>query len=142
MKWSIIKLTLSLALIAGLVLAIGASTKDGAWKPVWEISLILVAFPIFIMTWFDFSEAVRQLDSPHIAIKIFAILFGIPQALFGLISIGIGVSLIVWVIYNLLIEQQAQYTGGLLTLGFGPAMVLFGYVLVRSVFVTNYKPGA
>jgi hypothetical protein len=38
------------------------------------------------------------------------------------------------VLYNTLVERQPEYTGGLMTLGVGPALVLFGMTWLRSAF--------
>lgn len=142
MKRSAIQLAMSLGLMAALALAISLSTKGSGWSSLFVLLLILLAFPIFIMSWFDFTEELRRLHSPSIILKFFLLLFGVPQALFGVLSITMGMSLIAWVVYNSLIERQAQYTGGFLTLGFGPGMVLLGYVLVRGAFATNRKSDA
>jgi hypothetical protein len=139
MKRSIIKLLMSLGLMASLVFAISLSTKGGGWSSALVVLLILLAFPIFIMSWFDFTKELRDLNSHNIILKLFLFFFGVPQALFGLLSIAIGLSLIAWVVYNSLIEIQPQYTGGFLAFGFGPGMVLLGYILVRGAFATNRK---
>ncbi len=66
--------------------------------------------------------------------RTLGVVMGVPQALLGLISAGVGLSIIGWVLYNTFIERQPQYSGGFLTLGIGPTLVLFGLAWVRSAF--------
>ena len=62
------------------------------------------------------------------------IFFGAPQALLGAISIVLGLSIAGWVLYNSFIERQSEYSGGFLTFGIAPALVLFGLYSVRVAF--------
>jgi len=90
--------------------------------------------PLLVLRWFDLSRGVRDLPTSSKALRAVGILFGLPQALFGLVSIAIGAGLTAWVVYNSFVERLPEYTGGFLTLGIGPALVAFGTVWVRSAF--------
>ena len=87
-----------------------------------------------ILYWVDLGRELRQTQSAGTTARILGVVMGVPQALLGLISAGVGLSIIGWVLYNTFIERQPQYSGGFLTLGIGPILVLFGLAWVRSAF--------
>ena len=57
-----------------------------------------------------------------------------PQALFGLLCAFTGLVVVLWVLYNTFVDRQPQYTGGLMTLGIGPTLILFGAGWVFTAF--------
>ncbi|MDR0634193.1 MAG: hypothetical protein LBF91_04365 [Azoarcus sp.] len=63
-----------------------------------------------------------------------------PKALLGLASIGIGLAIIAWVVYNSFVERLPQYSGGFLTFGIGTTLLLFGWAWLVSAF--RGKPDA
>lgn len=87
-----------------------------------------------ILYWVDLGRELRQTQSAGTMARLLGVVMGVPQALLGLISAGVGLSIIGWVLYNTFVERQPQYSGGLLTLGIGPILVLFGLAWVRSAF--------
>ena len=134
MKRSVIKLLSSIALLVVLGAAISNTDNEG-WLTAWFILFIFIGLPILILSWVDLGHNLREIDKPSFVIKVLGVLFGVPQALFGLISFGVGVSIIGWVLYNTFIETLPQYSGGFLTFGVAPALVLFGIYWLRAAFV-------
>ena len=134
MKVATIKLLTVVALLTVLVGAIGATTHQG-WLTAWFLLFIFVGLPIFILSWIDLGSALRGLDNPSSLQRVLGILFGVPQAILGMTAIFIGLSLVGWVLYNSLVETQSQYSGGFLTLGVGPAMVIFGIYWAYAAFI-------
>lgn len=133
MKFAIIKLCLSLLVLASLAGAISATENDG-WLTAWFILFIFLGLPIFILSWIDLGYHLKELDNPSLLIKFIIIIFATPQALLGLVAFLSGASIIVWVIYNTFIETLPQYRGGILTFGLAPALLLFGLYWLRTAF--------
>lgn len=67
-------------------------------------------------------------------VRLLGFAMGMPQALFGVGVAIIGLGIIGWVLYNSFVERQEQYSGGFMTLGMGPVLVLFGTAWLRSAF--------
>lgn len=138
MKAATIKLFAVISFLAALAGAIGSTTHEG-WLTVWLLLFIFVGVPVLILAWIDLGSAFRSLDDPTSLQKGLGILFGVPQAVFGITSIAIGLSIVAWVLYNSLIEEQSQYSGGFLTFGVGPALVIFGFYWARAAFKQDGK---
>lgn len=134
MNRSIVKLLSSVALLLVLGVAI-SNTQNDSWLTAWFILFSFVGLPILILSWIDLGHSLRAIEDPPLVIKVLAVLFGVPQAIFGLISFGIGVSIVGWVLYNTLIETLPQYSGGFLTFGVATALVLFGIYWIREAFL-------
>ena len=134
MKRSIIKLLSSIVLIIVLG-AVISNTDNESWLTAWFILLIFVGLPILILSWIDLGHKLREIEKPSFVVRVLGVLFGIPQALLGLVSFGIGVSIIGWVLYNTFIETLPQYRGGFLTFGVASALVLFGIYWLQAAFV-------
>ena len=94
----------------------------------------LIGFVLSILYWFDTARELREAPQASRALRIVGGLMAVPQALFGLLCATIGLGIIVWVLYNTFVERQPQYTGGFLTLGMGPSLVLFGCGWLVSAF--------
>lgn len=127
-----------MALLLVLAGAIGSTTHEG-WLTAWFLLFIFVGLPFLILAWIDLGSTLRSLDNPSPPQRVLGILFGAPQAVFGITSVFIGLSIVGWVLYNSLIETQPQYSGGFLTLGVGPALVIFGFHWVRAAFKRESK---
>jgi ABC-type phosphate transport system permease subunit len=94
----------------------------------------VIALPLTILWWFDLCRELRNSDSASSFRRAVGLLMGLPQAIFGLLSLVIGISIIAWVIYNSFWQRNPHYTGGFLTFGAGPALVLFGLGLFVNAF--------
>jgi len=65
---------------------------------------------------------------------VLRLILRIPRVLGGLLSIILGLSIIGWVLYNSFVETQPEYSGGFLTFGIGPTLVLVGAYWLRTAF--------
>lgn len=88
--------------------------------------LFLVGFILSILYWMDLGRVLREVERPTPRQRVLGILFGIPQAVFGLTCVVCGCAIIIWVLYNNLFARSPAYSGGFLTFGMGPVLVLFG----------------
>ena len=93
------------------------------------VGLILV--PLY---WFDLGRVLRSASTSHPGLRSLGLIMGIPQALFGLLAVVIGLSIIGWVLYNSFWDPSTHYSGGFLTLGIGPVLVLVGSHFVIDAF--------
>lgn len=123
------KLGLSLvALLSSLPLMIG--TGNGYF-----ILLLLIGLPAAILFWFDLGRELRATPSPTRTERALGLAMGVPQVLFGLLCAGIGLMLVLWILYNLLVEQQSQFRiPSLPALGGGPLMIVVGLGWARTAF--------
>lgn len=94
----------------------------------------MVGFVFSIVYWIDLGGHLRDLENPSRWQHALGIAFGVPQALLGLTSIGIGVAIIGWVLYNSLIERTSEYSGGFLSLGISPLLIAAGIFWVVLAF--------
>ena len=123
------KLLLSLgALVASILLL-----RVNGWFGI----VIPVALPVSILFWLDYGRELRAAPSPSRARRVLTFLVGIPQAFLGLVSLAAGVSMIAWVLYNSIWKRLPEYSGGFLTFGICPVLVLFGLGLILSAFKTS-----
>jgi len=129
---------LGLVVVSLIVLAwfISLTNHDG-WLTLWFLLFIFLGIPLFVLTWVDLGRALRQAESPTRLTFVLGIFFGLPQVVFGLIAVACGISILAWVAYNSFFERQPQYTGGFLTFGLGPALVLMGWYWLREAFVKS-----
>lgn len=144
MKAALIRYILSVLLFGILCIAI-SSTNEEDWLTAWFILLIFMALPLMILTWVELGRAMRDSPAASRPLRILGILFGLPQALFGLLALIAGVAIIIWIIYNSLMARQPEYSGGIFTFGIGPALTLFGVYWIRDAFsrynkTTDIKP--
>jgi hypothetical protein len=99
------------------------------------IVYIFLLVPFGILRMIDFY---RTNDGTTVLSRIFNVLFRVPLALFGLLCLAAGVAIIGWVLYNVLIARQKEYSGprfifGLGGFGVGAPLVLYGWFTLRSV---------
>jgi hypothetical protein len=134
MNWKApVRITAYLLLYLGVpVLASRAGNKTVG--SVLGIAYIFLLIPFGILRLIDYY---RTNDGTTLLRRIFNALFRVPLALFGLLCIVAGGSIIGWVLYNVLIERQKEYTGpglvfGLGSFGVGTPLVLYGWFTLRS----------
>jgi hypothetical protein len=80
----------------------------------------------------------RTNDGATLFRRIFNAVFRVPLAMFGFVCLVAGVAIIGWVLYNVFVERQKEYSGPRFIIGegsFGVAvpLVLFGWFTIRSV---------
>jgi hypothetical protein len=97
----------------------------------------VAALPLVILYWFDLGRELRNSSSSSRTGRTVGFLMGVPQALFGILCLAMGVLLIGWVLYNSLWQRDSHYSGGFLTFGIGPMLALFGFGLVFDAFKKN-----
>jgi len=100
------------------------------------IAYIFLLIPIGILRMIEFY---RSNDGTTILSRIFNVLFRVPLALFGLVCLVVGIGIIGWVLYNLFVERQKEYSGPSFITGFGSfgvsvPLILFGWFTLRSSF--------
>jgi len=100
----------------------------------WFGLLFLVSLIYSILYCFDYTGELRLIEEKSKYQKFISKVLLFPMVIFGLIALSIGLSVVVWVLYNTFIERQPQYTGGFLTFGIAPALVIFGLILLKSMF--------
>src|SRR5882762_409232 len=99
------------------------------------ILYIFVLIPYGIVKSIDYY---RTNSGSSFISRVFNLLFRAPLALFGLICLAGGLSIIIWVLYNVCVKRHEEYTGpglvtGLGSFGVGVPLVLYGFATLRSV---------
>ena len=128
MRHTTLKLMVAMLAMPLSLLLVGV-TQNGFFFLFFLISLLLS-----VLYWIDLGRLLREVPGGGRMIRFLGIVMGMPQALLGLVTATAGLGIIGWVLYNTLVERQPEYTGGLMTLGVGPALVLFGMTWLRSAF--------
>lgn len=125
--------------------------KQVCWKLAASITAFLAAFPLMrfsgwfslgiligailsILYWFDLGRTLRALPDPSRPLRILGLFMGLPQAMFGALTLLIGVSIAAWVLYNTFWHRDPHYSGGFLTLGMSPTMIIIGAGLIADAF--------
>ena len=104
------------------------------------ILLLFVAFPLLLLTCMDLGKALRAEESKGFLLKVLAMLFSVSRALLGLLAVVFGVSIILWALYNYLIERRPEFPDFLFpSLGIGPALVAVGLYWLRDCFGRGKK---
>ncbi|MEJ2425100.1 MAG: hypothetical protein P8101_11690, partial [Candidatus Thiodiazotropha sp.] len=85
------------------------------------------------------ADALHALDADSVgkeaARVVVRLIASGPALMFGLLGIICGGAIGAWVLYNLLIERQPEFTGSFIAgFGIGPALLLFGLRMVMSIF--------
>ena len=99
------------------------------------IVYIFLLIPVGVLRMIDFY---RTNDGTNSLRRIFNVLFRVPLALCGLVCLVTGAGIIVWVLYNVFVERQKEYTGprfvfGLGSFGLGVPLLLYGWSSLQSV---------
>lgn len=120
LKTATLKFSASFAAMAASVLCLRFTHMDLFFF------VFMAAFVVSILYWMELGQELRDLPDPSGWQWILGLLFGVPQALFGLVCIASGLAMVGWVLYNSFVERSEFYTGGFLTLGISPALIGFG----------------
>jgi hypothetical protein len=128
------KLAVYLVLFFGLP-TVASSVKHNVISTICGIVWIFLVIPWGILMAIEYY---RTNDGTRVRSRVFNVLFRVPLALFGALCIGAGVSIIGWVLYNVIFERQKEYTGPKFITGWGSfgvsvPLILFGWMLLRSV---------
>lgn len=100
----------------------------------------LVGFILSILWIVDLK---RQLEAQPAAVtgqRVTLAVLAIPQALLGLTALTIGLAIIGWILYNLLVERQAQFVFHLMALPVPFALVVFGAKWLKGAFRREIGP--
>jgi hypothetical protein len=113
---------------------IAGSVSNQTIGAVLGIVYIFLLIPWGILRAIDFY---RNNNATTLFSRIFNALFRVPLALFGLTCLLAGLSIIGWVLYNILVERQKEYSGpnfilGLGSFGVGVPLVLYGWFTLQS----------
>ena len=100
----------------------------------WFALASLITFILAIMCSMDFAGELSEIESPTVFQRFLRLLMSVPMALFALTTTLVGLSIAAWVIYNTFVERLPQYTGGFLTFGIAPIMILVGLGWLGSLF--------
>lgn len=119
-----------------------AFTDHEGWLTAWFVGFIFLGIPLLILTAGDLAYACRTAPSRSPMLSAAAFILGVPQALFALLTVAIGLAIIVWVLYNTFIERQPQYSGGFLTFGVAPVMLVVGIAWLKRTLVRREQPAA
>lgn len=100
-------------------------------SPLLGISWVFIILPaciLYLIDWFRYNESQNKVS------KIGKAILRFPIGVLGVFSILIGSAIIIWVLYNIFVERQNEYTGPSTILGgfgVGPSLVVFGFYLIR-----------
>ncbi len=100
----------------------------------WFGLLFLVSLICSILFCIDYAAELKALERKTKIQEYISVLLFFTKALFGLTSFLIGISIAAWVLFNTFVEKQPEYSGGFLTFGISPALILFGLAALKSVF--------
>jgi hypothetical protein len=93
---------------------------------------VVLALPLSILWWFELGAEWRQASADHPRKRLAGWLMGLPQALFGLLCTAVGMAMLGWALYNTFWTRDPAYSGGLLTFGLAPTLILFGVGLILA----------
>ena len=96
----------------------------------WFGLLSAIALPLAILYTFELGTELRR--QPGRMARVAGWILGIPQTLFAITAIGIGIAIVAWVLYNLLVERQPEFRGG--SIGLVIALILFGIGWLSRLF--------
>lgn len=101
---------------------------------------IPVGLLVSILYWFDLGRELRQAPFKNRCQRRLGVMMGVPQALFGILSMFCGLAIILWVLYNTFWYRDPAYSGGFLTFGGGPLLTAFGAGLLMDAFGKSAVP--
>lgn len=80
-------------------------------------TLCIVLFPILVLSIIDALGFLKSSPEETVFGRLLAVVLSIPAFLLGLGTFAIGASIILWVLYNIFVERQPEYTGPGILLG-------------------------
>ena len=97
------------------------------------IVAIILGLPISILAYKEYVQE-RHADPEYKPGFLRSAVLITPIVIFGAISILFGASIVLWVLYNTLIERQPEYSGPTYLMGFGigPTLIAFGWYWLRQ----------
>ena len=101
---------------------------------------LFVGLILTILYSFDYTAEIHRRGVHTAGQNIVYWLLRVPQLLFGLLAVGIGLVLAIWVFYNMLIERLPDYSSGPLGWFIIPALLLFGLNKLRLLFASPATP--
>ncbi|MBP7302727.1 MAG: DUF1963 domain-containing protein [Brachymonas sp.] len=101
---------------------------------------LFVGLILTILYSFDYTAEIHRRGVHTAGQNIVYWLLRVPQLLFGLLAVGIGLVLAIWVFYNMLIERLPEYSSGPLGWFIIPALLLFGLNKLRLLFASPATP--
>jgi hypothetical protein len=128
MKKTAIKLGISISAMPLSLVLVGLTGNGFFMVP------FFICIPLTVLYWIDLGRELRNTRNSTRVTRALGIVMGVPQALFGLACAAVGLAIIVWVIYNTFVERQPEYSGGFMTLGIGPTLILFGVGWLVNAF--------
>ena len=101
-------------------------------------TLFVVLLPLYVLFSKDALVHIASTTNIGASQKVLAwVIACIPAFTFGLLATGFGAAIIVWVLYNYLIERQPEFTVPVVfgSFGIAPAMLFFGIYTLKSLWV-------
>ena len=101
-------------------------------------TLCVVLLPLYILVSKDALEHIANTSKiSNFQKSITWLIACLSTIIFGLLAISIGIVLILWILYNILIERQLEFSMPMLFSGFGlgPSMLIFGLYCLKSLWV-------
>lgn len=115
------------------LLGLACLVDQDAVSPILAILAILVGVPMIIVSYLDYVRSRRARELAAGSSRVVTRVLSTPVVLLGVVSLAFGLAMVVWVLYNLLIERQPQFSQAtfLPTLGVGPVLIVFGIQCMR-----------
>ncbi len=100
----------------------------------------LVGFILSILWIVDLKRQLEAQPAAGTGQRVTLAVLAIPQALLGLTALTIGLAIIGWILYNLLVERQAQFVFHLVALPVPFALVVIGAKWLKGAFRREIGP--
>ena len=127
-----------------VVLAGAGSLAEGETvRDVLAILFVLLGLPLVIVTLLDVLVGLRTRPPSSGLGRSLVVLLSAPLGALGLTSLAFGAAIIAWVLYNLLVETQPQFSGWspFISFGIAPTLIGFGWFLVRLSVIPDPRSG-
>ncbi|HEX6861680.1 MAG TPA: hypothetical protein VF414_02635 [Thermoanaerobaculia bacterium] len=121
-----------------LVLVLAAALLVAAFGEIEALSVavfggvLLLGLPLALLLYLDWVAALRARRRRRVGARLLVGIASLPAFSFGLIAFVTGLTLIVWVLYNVLVERQPQFRWSPWQgFGIGPPLVVAGWIWMR-----------